>query len=69
MPLFSVVALYAAFSVVFDEARDTDSDDNAELGPSVRPITSPDKFEMFSLNPARVLFTCEYPATASQLWR
>ena len=28
---FSVVALNVAFSVVFDEATDTDSEDNAEL--------------------------------------
>ena len=31
---FSVVALNVAFSVVFDEATDTDSEDTAKLRPS-----------------------------------
>ena len=35
-PLFSVVASNPAFSIVLDEATDTDSEDHAELRPSVR---------------------------------
>ena len=37
---FSVVALNVAFSVVFDEATDTDSEENAELRPSIREEAS-----------------------------
>ena len=39
----SVVASNVAFLVVFDEATDTDSEDDAEFSPSVHLSTGPDR--------------------------